>query len=43
LTYFLVLFNYSSKISKPVLEFLNTEKPVLKIDTGIESPTQNGK
>jgi hypothetical protein len=40
------LFNYSSKISKPVLkpgipvlEFLNTEKPVLKMGTGIESPT----
>jgi hypothetical protein len=47
-TYLLVLFNYSSKIFKtgfktgiPVLEFLNTDKPVLKIAIGIESPTED--
>jgi hypothetical protein len=45
---FLVLFNYSSKNFKtsfktgiPVLEFLNTEKPVLKRDTGFEGPNIN--
>jgi hypothetical protein len=44
------LFNYSTKKFKtgfktgiPVLEFLNTEKPVLKKDTCVEGPTMNWK
>jgi hypothetical protein len=32
-------FKTGFKTGIPVLEFINTEKPVLKIATGIESPT----